>query len=93
MEFLSFHEQPVSDLPADNQDNHLYVRFLYIVQDAEIAKPKFEGGQWIGAKPFYRFGRRRGSIRKAAEDTCFHYPLLRAVNDRSWDSAFSVIVM
>jgi hypothetical protein len=76
MEFLSFHDQPVADLPADYQNNHFHVLFLYIVQDTEIAKPKFEAGHRIGAKPFHCFGRHRGSIRKPAKDTRLNDPLL-----------------
>src|SRR4051794_4584208 len=45
MEFLSFHNEFITDLAAENQQNHL--RPFHIIQRAEIADTEFKFGQRI----------------------------------------------
>ena len=46
MKFLTFHNEFISDLAADDEQNHFCA--FHIIQYAKITGAELELGQWIG---------------------------------------------
>jgi hypothetical protein len=74
MELLALHDQCVTDLPANDQDHDVVA--LDIVQDAEVADPKFKGGERIGPELLDRRRRRRRPVAETSQDGRLQRPLL-----------------
>jgi hypothetical protein len=74
MEFLSRDDQFVADLPADDQEDHLFA--LDIIEHAEGARAKVELGHGVGSEPLDRLGGRRRLIAEPGKDRGLQGPPL-----------------
>jgi hypothetical protein len=68
MKYLVAHDQGVSNLPADEQEDHLGIFHFHIIEHAEAADTQFELGEWIGAKFLDCLGRQGGLVAKSGQD-------------------------
>jgi hypothetical protein len=74
MKFLAFHNQCVADCPSDDQDDH-FVSFD-IIQGPQVACPKLELRERIGAQALDRLRGCRGLMFQPAQDSRFQDSLL-----------------
>jgi hypothetical protein len=74
MKILAFHNQFVADFPSDDQDDN-FVSFD-IIQDTQVACPKLELRQRIGAQTLDRFRGHRGLVLQAGQDSRFQDSLV-----------------
>src|SRR3989442_8334245 len=66
MEFLTFHNEFIPDLAAENEQNHFFT--FDIIQRAEIAGAEFEFDERIGPQSLNRTGWLGGLLCKPRQD-------------------------